>query len=78
MKLVILAAAMLAFCSVAQAASECSVIKGGKARLACFDKENPAKPKVTTAADSFSDSSNPFAKEDAATTAKLNGICRGC
>jgi hypothetical protein len=24
------------------------------------------------------DKANPFAKEDALTTAKLNGICRGC
>jgi hypothetical protein len=78
MKLAIAAATMLAFCSMAQAASECSAIKGGKARLACFDKENRGKPKVTPAADSSSERGYPFAKEEAATAAKLNGICRGC
>ncbi|SNS24379.1 hypothetical protein SAMN05216374_0467 [Tardiphaga sp. OK246] len=75
MKLVIVAAATLAFCSVAQAASECSAIKDGKARLACFDKEYPANTKSMPA---VTDKANPFAKEDALTTAKLNGICRGC
>jgi hypothetical protein len=78
MKFVIAAAMMLSFCSVTQATSECSGIKGGRARLACFDKENPVKAKATPVAGAFSDGANPFAKEDAATTAKLNGICRGC
>jgi hypothetical protein len=69
---------MLAFSTVAQAASECSAIKSGKARLACFDKQYPFRTETTPAAGAFSDKANPFAKEDAATTAKLNGICRGC
>ncbi|KAA0069932.1 hypothetical protein CIW50_28275 [Tardiphaga sp. P9-11] len=75
MKLVIVATAMLAFCSAAQAASECSALKNGKARLACFDKEYPANMKAMPVA---AGKANPFAKEDALTTAKLNGICRGC
>lgn len=75
MKTVIVTALMLAFGSTAQAASECSAIKGAKARLACFDKEYPASMKAPPSA---ADRANPFAREDAATTAKLNGICRGC
>ena len=75
MKVVIVTTAMLVFCSVAQSASECSAIKNGKTRLACFDKAYPANMKAMPAA---TEKANPFAKEDALTTAKLNGICRGC
>ena len=76
---------LVLFCDPSSAASECSAIKSKRARLACFDKEQPAMPqssKARTKAGAkdgdFSDRSNPFAKEDAATTAKLRGICRGC
>jgi hypothetical protein len=64
--------------ATAFAASECSSIGNNRARLACFDKEQPKQPKQNVGKTDFSDRANPFAKEDAATTAKLRGICRGC
>jgi hypothetical protein len=80
MKLIALAAVvLLAVPSLAQAASECSTIRSAKARLACFDQANPAQsPETKADKTTFSDKNNPYAREDAATAAKLKGICRGC
>jgi hypothetical protein len=70
---------LLVMPSLAQAASDCSTIKNSKARLACFDQANPAQPPQAKASNNTSSGmSNPFAKEDAATSAKMKGICRGC
>ena len=74
----------LPFLLVSQAAtadivSECSPIKKASARLACYDKSAPAaKTDVKSAKPEFSDVANPFSAEDARTTARLKGICRGC
>lgn len=80
MKTILVATTMLlALPTLAKAASDCSTIKSSKARLACFDQASPAQPpKAKTEKGVFSDKGNPFAKEDAATAAKLKGICRGC
>ncbi len=60
---------------------DCRSIEDASRRLACFDKKAP--PKLETPAAAASDETraaykDPFAAEDARTTAKLRGICRGC
>jgi Type VI secretion system VasI, EvfG, VC_A0118 len=58
----------------------CRAIESTAARLACYDAVFP--PKAKKAADANADSrpayKDPFAEEEARTTAKLRNICRGC
>jgi hypothetical protein len=77
--------AVLALCAFAQSAlaagQECRAIESTNARLACYDAASP--PKIEKPAAAAKDLSrpeykDPFLAEDARTTAKLNGICRGC
>ena len=77
--------AVLALCAFAQSAlaasPECRAISSTSARLACYDAASP--PKVEKPAPAAKDTArteyqDPFLAEDARTTAKLNGICRGC
>jgi hypothetical protein len=65
------------YSQTATAASECTGVTDDKAILACFDRANPPA-KTKNVKEDFSDISSPFGKEEAATAAKLKGICRGC
>ena len=77
--------AIFALCAFAQSAlaagPECRAIESTSARLACYDAASP--PKIEKPAPVEKDLSraaykDPFIGEDARTTAKLKGICRGC
>jgi hypothetical protein len=79
--------AVLTLCALAQSAlaagQECRAIESTNARLACYDAaasprkiEKPAAPVEKDL--SRAPYKDPFSAEDARTTAKLNGICRGC
>lgn len=77
--------AVLTLCACAQgtlaAGPECRTIESTSGRLACYDAASP--PRIRKPATVESDASrpsykDPFIAEDARTTAKLKGICRGC
>jgi hypothetical protein len=77
--------AAMAFCAVAQSAlaasPACRTIEGTSARLACYDAASPPKIEkpVTVESDATrAEYKDPFLVEDARTTARLKGICRGC
>jgi hypothetical protein len=67
--------------SALAAGSDCRPIKSTSQRLACYDAastpktEKPAAVAVDVPSGAYKD---PFAEEDARTTAKLKNICRGC
>jgi hypothetical protein len=80
-----IALAVLTLCAYAQGAlaagPECRTIESTSGRLACYDAASP--PKIAKPVAIESDASrppyqDPFIAEDARTTAKLKGICRGC
>jgi len=77
--------AVLMLCACAQGAlaagPECRTIESTSGRLACYDAASP--PRIQKPAAIESDASrapykDPFIAEDARTTSKLKGICRGC
>ena len=77
--------AALALCALAQnalaASPECRTLESNSARLACYDAASPPKiekPKAVESGASRPEYKDPFAAEDAKTTAKLKNICRGC
>jgi hypothetical protein len=78
--------ALLVLCGFAQSAlaagEQCRAIESTNARLACYDAASPPKIEKPAAAVEKDLSrpayKDPFSAEDARTTAKLNGICRGC
>jgi hypothetical protein len=77
--------AVLALCAFAPgalaAASECRLIESTSARLSCYDAAYPPKIEKPAAVEkdlSRAAYKDPFAAEDAKTTAKLKNICRGC
>ena len=83
MKTVVAVLALCGFAPGALAASpECRAVESSSARLACYDAASPPKiekPKeISKAVDSRPEYKDPFAAEDARTTAKLKNICRGC
>jgi hypothetical protein len=63
------------------AGADCRPIKSTSQRLACYDAASTPKPDrpaavaVDVPPGPYTD---PFAAEDAQTTAKLKNICRGC
>jgi hypothetical protein len=67
--------------SALAAGSDCRTIKSTSQRLACYDAastskiEKPAAVAIDVPPGAYKD---PFAEEDARTTAKLKNICRGC
>ena len=67
--------------SAVAAGPDCRAIKSTSQRLACYDAasatktEKPASVAVDVPGGAYKD---PFADEDARTTAKLKNICRGC
>jgi hypothetical protein len=67
--------------SALAAGSDCRTIKSTSQRLACYDAastpktEKPAAVAVDVPPGAYKD---PYAAEDARTTAKLKTICRGC
>ena len=80
-----IALAVLMLCACAQGAlatgPECRTIESTSGRLACYDAATPpriAKPVAIESDESRSPYKDPFIAEDARTTAKLKGICRGC
>jgi hypothetical protein len=83
--LAILARAGLAIPAFAQGAlaksPDCRAIESTTARLACYDAASPPKfEKPVTAESDVARAAykDPFAEDDARTTAKLKNICRGC
>jgi hypothetical protein len=77
--------AVLALCACAQGAlaagPDCRSIESTSGRLACYDAASPpriAKPAVVESDASRPPYKDPFVAEDARTSARLNGICRGC
>lgn len=83
MKTVLAVLALSAFAPSALAAGpECRTIESTGARLACYDAASPPKILKPVAIEkkdvSRGEYKDPFLAEDARTTAKLNGICRGC
>jgi hypothetical protein len=82
MKTVLAVLALSAFAPSALAASpECRAIESTGARLACYDAASPPKIVKPAAAEKNTprgEYKDPFLAEDVRTTAKLNGICRGC
>jgi hypothetical protein len=80
-----IAFAVLTLCACAQGAlaagPECRTIESTSGRLACYDAATPpriAKPVAIEGDASRPPYKDPFIAEDARTTAKLKGICRGC
>jgi hypothetical protein len=80
-----IALAVLALCACSQSAlaagPDCRTIESTIGRLACYDAASPprpAKPAVIETDESRAPYKDPFIAEDARTTAKLKGICRGC
>jgi len=82
MKTVLAVLALSAFAPSALAAGpECRTIESTGARLACYDAASPPKmlkPVAVEKGVSRGEYKDPFLAEEARTTAKLNGICRGC
>ena len=82
MKTVLAVLALSAFAPSALAAGpECRAIESTGARLACYDAASPPKilkPVTVEKSGSRGEYKDPFLAEEARTTAKLNGICRGC
>jgi hypothetical protein len=79
------ALAVLILCAVPQAVHAkdpaCRDIQGSSARLACYDLASSPKPQQRAVPESDRSRPayrDPFIDENAKTTAKLNGICRGC
>ena len=77
--------AVLTLCACAQgtlaAGPECRTIESTSGRFACYDAATPpiiAKPTAGESDASRPAYKDPFTAEDARTTAKLKGICRGC
>jgi hypothetical protein len=77
--------AVLALCACTSGAlaagPDCRVIQGTGERLACYDAASaPKKDKPTPVETDASRAAykDPLIAEDARTTAKLKGICRGC
>jgi hypothetical protein len=64
------------------AGSECRSVISTSERLACYDATYPPKtlkpPAIVEIDASRPPYKDPFLAEDARTTAKLKGICRGC
>ena len=61
--------------------TNCREIESTSGRLACYDAATPprlAKPAAIESDASRPPYKDPFIAEDAQTTAKLKGICRGC
>jgi hypothetical protein len=81
MKLTLAVLMLIAFTHSAFASQQnCRAIEGAKQRLACYDKASAAlidAPAVETDVPRAA-YKDPFATEDARTTAKLKNICRGC
>jgi hypothetical protein len=85
---------LVAICTLAQAAraetQDCKTITDPALRLTCYDKINPPiatypipLPKPShfiplTRPDGTPGYAGPVSDEDAAVSAKMNGICRGC
>jgi hypothetical protein len=77
--------AVLALCACSQSAvaagADCRAIQSAGERLACYDaasaprKDKPAPVETDAARAAYKD---PLIAEDARTSAKLKGICRGC
>jgi len=86
MKTIIAVLALCAFASGALAAgTDCRTVESDSVRLACYDAAAPpkfGKPKVAEKVvekdATRPEYKDPFLAEDARTTAKLKGICRGC
>jgi hypothetical protein len=79
-----IALALLALCACTQAVfaagRDCRAIESTSGRLACYDAASPPrmeKPAAVTS-DGRPPYKDPFIAEDARTTARLKGICRGC
>jgi hypothetical protein len=77
--------AVLAFCAFSSGAlaagADCRAIEGTGARLACYDAASPPKIQKPAAVEKNApraEYKDPFLVEDARTTARLKGICRGC
>jgi hypothetical protein len=82
MKMTLAVLALSAFAQSALAKGpDCRAIESTTARLACYDAasalklEKPATVENDVSRAAYKD---PFAAEDARTTAKLKNICRGC
>ena len=80
---------VLALCALAPAAlaagADCRALESTSARLACYDAASPPKiekpkgvEKVVEKDAARAEYKDPFLAEDARTTARLKGICRGC
>jgi hypothetical protein len=86
MKTIIAVLALCAFAPGALAAgADCRAVESTSARLACYDAASPPKFEKSKAVEKVVESDatrpeykDPFLAEDARTTAKLKGICRGC
>ena len=68
--------------SALAAGPDCRAIKSTSRRLSCYDAASTQKMEkpgfVAVEASSGRAYKDPFAAEDAKTTAKLKNICRGC
>jgi hypothetical protein len=76
---------LLALCVFAQSAlaagPDCRAIEDNNQRLTCFDAASPPrikKPATIEMDAPRAEYKDPFLVEDARTTARLKGICRGC
>jgi hypothetical protein len=82
MKIFVTVLALCAFAPGASAAgADCRALESTSARLACYDAASPPKiekPKAVEKDAARSEYKDPFLAEDARTTARLKGICRGC
>ena len=94
MKTIIAVFALCAFAPAARAAgADCRAVESTSARLACYDAASPPKFGTSKGADKRAEKGadktvekngvrpeykDPFLAEDARTTARLKGICRGC
>jgi hypothetical protein len=82
MKTFVTVLALCAFAPGARAAgADCRAVESTSARLACYDAASPPKiekPKGIEKDAARPEYKDPFLAEDARTTAKLKGICRGC
>jgi hypothetical protein len=86
MKTFVTVLALCAFVPGALAAgADCRALESTSARLACYDAASPPKvekpkgvEKVVEKDAARSEYKDPFVAEEARTTAKLKGICRGC
>ena len=86
MKIFLVLLALCAFAPGALAAgADCRALESTSARLACYDAASPPKiekpkgvEKVGEKDAARAEYKDPFLAEDARTTARLKGICRGC